>query len=585
MAIAGLAPAAPRPAISWGVIIGGCAAIAASFAVALTSDHISEPGLHAGLMNWITLTFVLAGLVAWHRRPESRFGPLMIAAGIGTFLASLSSANAPAIYTVGIAFDLAAAVLFLHVFLAFPEGRLRSGVERALLGAAYFTAFGLQLVGMALGGFGPDNLLEVVSEPEAAYTLLRGQLVALSVFFLTGIVLLALRRRGGSRPLRRRLALLVDSFALALAMLAVLYLSAALGLVGGQLGFEVLRRVTLFVIGLAPLAFLVGLLQARLARASVGDLLVGLRANPAPEDLRAALARAVGDPSLALMYWLPEYERWADVDGRPIELDEAAHGRATTLIDRDGEHVAALTHDAAVNDEPELLQAVAAAAAMALENAQLHAESRARLAELRASRERIVAAGDAERRRLERNLHDGAQQRLVAVALHLQLVQRRIRGDPAAAEQLVTAASAELAESLDELRELARGLHPAVLEHGLGPALDALATRSAVATSVSYDAPGRLPEPVELAAYFVACEALTNTAKYAGATAATVRVWRDGRNACIEVSDDGVGGADDALGSGLRGLADRVEALDGRLRVVSPTGVGTIVTAELPCAS
>jgi signal transduction histidine kinase len=585
MAAVGLVQGAPRPGAAWGVTIAGCVAVCASITFSLTSDHLSEPGVQAALMNWITLTFVLAGLVAWHRRPESRIGPLMIAAGTGAFLSSLSSANAAAIFTIGIAFDLVAAVLFLHVFLAFPGGRLRSGVERWLLCAAYVTAFPLQLVGMSLGGFGPDNLLQVVSEPDAGYWLLRGQLVALSLFFLSGIAILALRHRGESRPLRRRLALLVDSFALALAMLAVLYLSAAFGLVSGQLGFEVLRRVTLFVIGLAPLAFLFGLLQARLARAAVGDLFVELRANPAPGDLHAALARALGDPSLSLVYWLPEYERWADVDGNPVSLDDGSADRATTLIDRDGEHVAALTHHAAVNDEPELLEAVAAAAAIALENARLHAESRARVAELRASRERIVAAGDAERRRLERNLHDGAQQRLVAVALQLQLLRRRIRGDPATAEQLVTVASAELAESLDELRELARGLHPAVLEHGLGPALDALATRSAVPTSVSCDGSGRLPEQVELAAYFVACEALTNTAKYAGASAASVRVWRDDRAAFVEIADDGIGGADDSLGSGLRGLADRVEALDGRLRVVSPAGLGTTVTAELPCAS
>jgi signal transduction histidine kinase len=450
--------------------------------------------------------------------------------------------------------------------------------------AAYVTALGLQVVGMLLGGSGPDNLIEVVSRPGVAEVLQHVQLVALSAFFLTGIAVLALRRRGGSPPLRRRLALLVNAFALALAMLAVLCLVAAFGPGDEQAGFEALRRATHFVIGLAPLAFLAGVLQARLARASVGDLLVELRADPDPAFLRAALARALGDPSLALTYWLPEYEQWADVDGRPLALDDAA-GRATTFIDRDGVHVAALTHDAGVKDEPELLEAVAAAASMALENARLHAESRARLAELRASRERIVTAGDAERRRLERNLHDGAQQRLVAVALQLKLLQRRIHGDPDAAEQLATVAGIHLAEALDELRELARGLHPAVLEHGLGPALDALATRSAVITTVAYDAPGRLPEPVELAAYFVACEALTNTAKYAGASAATVRVWRTGSAAFIEISDDGAGGADDLRGSGLRGLADRVEALDGRLRVDSPAGVGTTVTAELPCAS
>jgi signal transduction histidine kinase len=589
MATAQLAPGtgvqAPRPALLWGIAATACLAGAVTVTLSLRSDHVAGPGAHGALMCWTTLTYVFAGLVAWRRRPASRFGPLMIAAGAASFLASLSSANAAVPFTVGIAFDLLPSVLFLHVFLAFPSGRLHSRAERLLVVAGYVTAFGLQLVGMMLGGFGPDNLLAVTAEPDAAYSLLRVQLAVLSALCLGGVVVLALRRHREPRAPRRWLALLVDSFALGLVAIAFLFLSAAFGLVSGEAAFETLRRVTLFAIGLAPLAFLVGLLHARLARAAVGDLLIGLQASAAPGDLRAALARAVRDPSLTLVFWLPEYESWADVDGNAVALDAGGDNRATTLIDRGGEHVAALTHDASLNDEPELLESVAAAAGMALENARLHAESRARLAELHASRERIVTAGDAERRRLERNLHDGAQQRLVAVALQLRLLQGRIRGDPARAEELAKAASDELAESLDELRQLARGLHPAVLEHGLGAALDSLATRSAVATTVTYEASGGLPEPVQLAAYFVACEALTNTAKYAGASVATVRVWRDNGAALIEVADDGVGGADADGGSGLRGLADRVEALHGTLRVISPPGRGTTVTAELPCAS
>ena len=172
----------------------------------------------------------------------------------------------------------------------------------------------------------------------------------------------------------------------------------------------------------------------------------------------------------------------------------------------------------------------------------------------------------------------------MGVALQLRLLEHRVRGDTAAAQLAATAAE-ELQRSLEELRELARGLHPAVLEHGLAAALQALATRSAIPTDVSYEAGERLPQPLELAAYFVACEALANVAKYAGADSAQVRVWRENGAALIEISDDGVGGADDHLGTGLRGLADRVAALDGSLQVESPPGAGTVVTAEMPYGS
>ena len=244
-----------------------------------------------------------------------------------------------------------------------------------------------------------------------------------------------------------------------------------------------------------------------------------------------------------------------------------------------------LVLDASLDDDPELVGAVAATAAIALDDARMQAESADRLAELRASRERLVAAGDAERRRLERDLHDGAQQRLVSVALQLQMIQRHIRTDPALAERLVTSASDELSQSLQELRELARGIHPAVLNHGLKAALGSLASRSRVAATVSCAGTERLPEPVELAAYFVACEALANVAKYAQATSASVRVSRRNGVVVIEIADDGVGGADESAGTGLQGLADRVAALDGKLRILSPPGEGTVVTAELPCAS
>jgi signal transduction histidine kinase len=286
-----------------------------------------------------------------------------------------------------------------------------------------------------------------------------------------------------------------------------------------------------------------------------------------------------------LAYRLPNSRGHVDAAGRPVLVPPVTHDRTSASIEHEGREVAALVYDAALDDDPEMVEAVRAAATMALDNERLLEESESRLTEVHVSRQRIVAAGDAERRRLERDLHDGAQQRLVAIALQLRMIQADIRRDPAAAEQLVTAASGQLAASLEELRELARGIHPAALDHGIESALDSLATRSTVPTAVSCDVPEHLPQAVELAVYFVVCEALANVGKYAEATTASVRLSRAPRGVALEIADDGVGGADASRGSGLHGLADRVEALGGHLLVTSPPGAGTVITAELPCAS
>jgi signal transduction histidine kinase len=326
-------------------------------------------------------------------------------------------------------------------------------------------------------------------------------------------------------------------------------------------------------------------LRSRLARAGLAELFMDLRTMRGGA-LQDALARTLGDPALVVAHRLPEGEGdgYVDGNGDRVVLPAPGGDRAVAFVERDGHEVAALIYDATLNEDPELVEAICAAATIVLENEHLHLESETRLAELLASRQRIVAAGDAERRRLERNLHDGAQQRLVALALQLSLIRAGIRRDPSSAEALVTTASEQLAQSLEELRELARGIHPAVLAHGLDSALESLANRSTVPTAVFCDGSERLPEQLELALYFVACEALANVAKYAKATAASVRVSRAPSAVVIEITDDGIGGADETAGTGLRGLADRVEALGGSLLVTSPAGAGTVVTAELPFA-
>ena len=254
------------------------------------------------------------------------------------------------------------------------------------------------------------------------------------------------------------------------------------------------------------------------------------------------------------------------------------------MVDRDGRRVAALVHDASLLDAPELLRAVTSAAGLALENERLHAELRAYVDDLRESRARIVEAGDAERRRLERNLHDGAQQRLVVMSLHLRLIESKLETDPEGAAPLVVQVREELTEALEELRELARGIHPAILsDRGLRPALEAVAARSPVPVTLSTP-DERLPAPVEAAIYYVVSEALTNVAKYAQASSVTVEVARADGRAVLAIADDGIGGADLNRGSGLRGLADRVAALDGSLHVDSAPSGGTRIYADIPCA-
>jgi signal transduction histidine kinase len=530
-------------------------------------------------MEWVAVPYVTAGVIAWWRRPGSRLGPLMVAGGLASAFSGWQLAESSGAYTFGAAFDIVPAALFLHVCLAFPDGRLRSRFERVLVGFAYFSAVGLQLVKLALGGVDPENLVDVWRQPNLVTTVEDAQLLSLSACCLVGLGVLARRRQRFGRPRRTSLAVVIDSFALALVMIAVLFLIATFD----WPGFREVQRVTLFVVGLSPLVFLVGLLDARLARSAVGDLIVELHSDPAPQDLRDALAHALRDQSLTLAYWLPDFQTYVDLNGRPVRLP-ADGERHATPIDRNGEHVAALVHDPALDDERELLEAVGAAAGMSLENARLHAELQARVEELKGSRVRVIEAGQKERQRLERNLHDGAQQRLIALSLRLSMLEKSLPDAPEAKSEL-DAARREVALSLEELRDVARGIHPAVLSgHGLAVAVESLCARAPLPVRLEIRVDERLPEPAEVAAYYVVSESLTNTAKHAHATTARVLVERQGDRLVVEVVDDGVGGADTERGSGLRGLADRVEALGGRLRVWTPAGRGTRVQAEIPCA-
>jgi PAS domain S-box-containing protein len=827
----------------WQVLIAlaGLAVGIAVLLVNLDSDHAEEHVGHGILGLLIVWSFVASGLVASARRPENRIGPLMVAMGFSWLFPSLQLANNDVAFTIGLALALVPMPIFVHLVLAFPEGRLEERAALATTGFAYAAGLLLQLLGTFFlvprpeAGFPcegecPENLFLITRNDDLAQAFFTALNVAGVLIAIAVVVILSRRWRGATAPARRVLAPVLWSGAITAFAAIAMFVSG----ISGDSGEVPARLATFAVIALVPLAFLIGLLHHRLARTAVSRLVVELQEAHAPGRLREALARALGDPSLAVAYWLPESRSYVDAVGHPVELPAGSARAAVTIVEREGRRVGALIHDPVLLDQPELVDGVCAVAGLALENERLQAELRARLEqlraseerlralidasplaiveadlaarvtfwnraaerlygwtseevigaevpfvpgqkegefealrarmqrgevvetettrlrqdgstvdvalsaapvydadgnavrymavltditerkrareelrkerdftsalidsapvlvivfdregrllrfnheceqltgytfaevqrrdfwdlfilpeeaervrrrldevwagdfpstnenhwltrngerrlilwsnnalldergeveyivsagiditerkraeeELRASRARIVEAGDAERRRLERNLHDGAQQRLVALSLALRLAESRVRTDPGGAEQTLREGGDELAQALEELRELARGIHPAVLtDRGLPAALEALAGRAPTPVELELALEERLPPQVEAAAYYVVSEALANVAKYARANAVTVSVGRADGYALVEVADDGIGGADADRGSGLRGLADRVEALDGELEVESPPGSGTRIRARIP---
>jgi signal transduction histidine kinase len=570
---------APKPALLWALGIAALASCAVTVGLASVNEELYQPALRVLLVCWITLPYIFAGIVAWRRRPDSFFGPLMILAGFVTQLSILQWTGQPFLNTLGQLCDLLVAAVWLHVFLAYPSGQLRGRADRIVVIIGYVAAVGLQVVILMLGGFDDRHLLTVIERQNAAEAVQNMQLLTLSALALIGVGLLWRRWLALPRWQRRQPAqILINCFSLSLVMLAALMIAGAFQLPG----FEIIRLATFALAGLAPVAFLAGLLDARLAKAGVGELFIQLQADPSP-DLRELLAQALRDPTLSLIYWLPQYGSWADQEGNPAMFPDPGSGRKVTVVRQNGEPVAALVYDATLGEDPELVEAVSAAAGIALENGRLEAELHARLQELQGSRSRVVEAQQNERRRLERNLHDGAQQRLVALALELGMLAEQSSNDPATQDRLRHARS-EVVESLDELRDIARGLHPAVVSgHGLSVALESLAAATPLEVQLKTDGLPRLSEQLEVAAYYVVSESLTNAAKHAQADRATVEVGVADDSLIVEITDDGIGGADAERGTGLRGLADRIEALNGWLRVWSSVGKGTRVRAEIPC--
>jgi PAS domain S-box-containing protein len=806
--------------LRWAILAAAFVLSSVALALVFTSDHEQTPVFTATANLVVAWSFVGCAFVALSRGTGRRFGLLMAAVGLTWPLSALSESNDPTVYSIGLLFWGIPIAFFVHALLAFPRDYLETRIVYATVGTAYGTLTLGPLLFQLLGGVGGGG-----DEPEATFVLVDsevglnvvGLIMILLALFICGATtwVLARRWRAASAPLRRILA---PVFVTAASSIAIFLVGAVVSIFS-EAASNVFWWFLLFAVASVPIAFLAGLLRTRWARTAVAGLVLDLGEATEPAEMRDALRRALGDPSLQLVYWLPEQRRWIDARGREIDLDAEGQGRSRTTVEHEGELVAALLHDRSVDRE--LAEAVGAAAGLFLareqsmravraserryralleaipdlmfrmsrdgtyldfkgdladlaappeelmgakahdilprpvadklvigigealdtgrvvtgdyklvldgvertfearivrdgdeavlivrdftERDRLHnqlererdfirtvvdaapsffclvdpegrivrynrtleeaagrvdsatvrgelfwdvfivpedraaaerefadlvasgrraeyetrwltaagetllvawtltplvdEEGRQRFLvsgiditdrrrheeELRKSRVRLVQAGDEARRKLERNLHDGAQQRLVSLSLALRLAQARLKDDPEEADRLLTGAAEELGHALEELRELARGIHPAVLsERGLAAALEALAGRAQLPVEVKVPSE-RLPPSVEAAAYYVISESLTNVTKYAEASAVEVCVTRRNGRAIVEVADDGVGGADPTRGSGLRGLVDRVEALDGVLHVESAPGVGTRIRAEIPC--
>ena len=538
-------------------------AVAAGLAVGWLGVHEHVAGTRVAADLALAWALIAASLVVLERPRWRRARWLLAATPFALLGADLEWASSRAPWTLGFLLEGLWAALLVQLVLTFPEGRPWSRPARVAVFAAYTLTVGGQLVGRLVA----PGTRDAIDRAQA----IAGVGVALAV-----LVLVLQRVHALGRPARRAQAPLLLAAAIT-ALGVLLWLGWVIATGARVPTVETITRALAITI---PFGIVVAIGSARLRRPQASELVVELRSE-APTTMRERLARALGDPTLDVAYRLGD-GRYVDASGRPIELPQRAD-RAITAVSVRGEEIAALVHDPALLDEPALVESVRATAALVLENERLAAEVRAQLAEVRASRGRIVATADAERRRIERNLHDGAQQRLVTLSVALGL--EASRADRATADVL-SRAQDEVEQAIGELRELARGIHPTLLrDEGLTAAVEALARRAPLPVMVQSGARDRLPDAVELAAYFVVSEALTNVVKHASATQASVLLERKPATLRVTVTDDGVGGARIAPESGLAGLRDRLEALDATLLIETESGRGTTVCALFPCGS
>jgi signal transduction histidine kinase len=556
---------------------------------ALTGDHVTRPAATAAYRGFLVAGFLIAGVVWLQRRPANRIGRLLVIFAAAWWLVSLQGSDDALLFTLGIVGQVPVFVLTFYLCLAFPHGRLRSGIERAVLASAVIAGTILVvptlLFARSVPGSGvlagcrptcPRNAFLVASRPAVADAFTALRTVLILVVIAAVLAMLVVRWVTASRPRRRLLSPVL--------LCSMLLLPAFTG-------FEVARRVldldpaAVEAIGWPlvaarvafPLSFLAALASTELyAAAALRGLVAGLATPPSLATWRFAVASALDDRSLRIGY--AQNGTFRESDGGVLQ-QPTRPGRLLVVVQRDGRPLAAIETDAALADEPELIGAVCEATLAAIHSGRLDGE-------LQALRGRVVDAGDAERRRLVRDLHDGLQQRLTVLRVHLSLAEDRPRATVAEEREALRRLGAQVQEAIDELRAVVRGLSPPLLSyHGPAAALRSLTVASGLPVQVENHVARRHDERVETCAYFCCLEAIQNAVRHAG-PAAEIRVHLsdDDELFTFVVEDNGTG-FDSAWvthGLGLTNLNDRVAALGGTIDIDANPGTGVRVTGHIP---
>jgi signal transduction histidine kinase len=524
----------------------------------------------------------------------------LIAFGFVGAVYALQSSTNPWLYGIGLLSENAIYLATLLLILTFPTGRLDGRIPKLIMAVAFFAAavpatiIVLVLPQVGAGGsisgcrdLCPENALAFTSQPSLANDLSYVYRPAAIAVALATASLLIWRLVTGTPPQRRSLAIGVP-IALLFTLMQIIFLSLTFAAPHAAGVREVVQWT--FVGARAALwyGFLFALIAAQLfAGRALRRLVQQSLRRPSQHELEAMLREPLGDPGLRLVFRDPRTGTWGDArgDGRWAQPPEPGSGRALAVVARDGTPAVAIVHDAQLDDDPELLQAAGAVALLAAENAELDAGWSDAVDELRQSRARIVRAGDDERRRFERNLHDGVQQRLVAIRMHLGAA-RDLAADDSVMVSELDAIGDGVQEALDEVREVSHGLYPPVLsEWGLAAALDHIRLGGISRLTVQAAGVGRHPAELESAVYYCCVEAIQNAIKHGGrGVRISVRVEQDDRALRFEVSDDGPGFDPSRAhpGAGLQNMRDRLGALDGQLSITSAVGHGTVASGSVP---